>query len=135
MTQGLILSRGRGNSPDQMLIMRACSQTSVISFAVDVCSRHALHRSRSAAPVSQGSWVQDLYGPDFFSGLISTTSSIVFIAARIFYICFFTAVHINDFHMSIIMSVIALFSSFFMTLTNQGLVGYNRFTMKCKETH
>ena len=71
----------------------------------------------------------------FFSGLISTTSSIVFIAARIFYIRFFTAVHINDFHMSIIMSVIALFSSFFMTLTNQGLVGYNRFTMKCKETH
>ena len=93
VTQGLILSRGRGNSPDQMLIMRACSQTSVISFAVDVCSRHALHRSRSAAPVSQRSWVQDPYGPDFFSGLISTTSSIVFIAARIFYICFFTAVH------------------------------------------
>ena len=145
VTQGLILSRGRGNSPDQMLIMRACSQTSVISFAVDVCSRHALHRSRSAAPVSQRSWVQDPYGPDFnfnffnflifFLILIFSTSSIVFIAARIFYICFFTAVHINDFHMSIIMSVIALFSSFFMTLTNQGLVGYYRFAIKCKETH
>ena len=40
-TQGLILSRGRGNSHDKMLIMRACSQTSVISFAVDVWSRHA----------------------------------------------------------------------------------------------
>ena len=37
MTQGLILSRGRGNSRDKMLIMRACSQTS----AVDVWSRHA----------------------------------------------------------------------------------------------
>ena len=33
-----------------------------------------------------------------FSGLISTTSSVVFIAARIAYICFFTAVHIYDFH-------------------------------------
>ena len=41
MTQGLILSRGRGNSRDKMLIMRACLQTSVISFAVDVWSRHA----------------------------------------------------------------------------------------------
>ena len=41
VTQGLILSRGRGNSRDKMLIMRACSLTSVISFAVDVWSRHA----------------------------------------------------------------------------------------------
>ena len=41
MTQGLILSHGRGNSRDKMLIMRACLQTSVISFAVDVWSRHA----------------------------------------------------------------------------------------------
>ena len=41
VTQGLILSRGRGNSRDKMLIMRACSQTSVISFAVDGWSRHA----------------------------------------------------------------------------------------------
>ena len=32
---------------------------------------------------SQGSWVQILYGPEFFSGLISTTSSVVFITARI----------------------------------------------------
>ena len=37
MTQGLILSRGRGNLRDKMPIMRACSQTS----AVDVWSRHA----------------------------------------------------------------------------------------------
>ena len=118
-----------------MLIMRAYSQTSVISFAVNVCSRYVLHRSRSAAPVSQRSGFKIRTGLIFFSGLISTTSSIVFIAARIFYVRFFTAVHIHDFHISIIMSVIALFSSFFMTLTNQGLVGYHRFTMKCKETH
>ena len=39
-------------------------------------------------------------GPEFFSGLISTTSSVVFIAARISYIRFFTAVHMYDFHMS-----------------------------------
>ena len=57
------------------------------------------------------------YGPEFFSGLISTSSSVVFIAARISYIRFFTAVHIYDFHIPIIMSVIALFSSSFMTLT------------------
>ena len=37
VTQGLILSRGRGNSRDKIPIMRACSQTS----AVDVWSRHA----------------------------------------------------------------------------------------------
>ena len=33
---------------------------------------------QSAAPVSHGSWVQIPYGPEFFSGLISTTSSVVF---------------------------------------------------------
>ena len=42
------------------------------------------------------------FGPEFFSGLISTTSSVVFIAARISYIRFFTAVHIYDFHISTI---------------------------------
>ena len=42
VTQGLMLSRGRGNSRDKMLIMRACLQTSVISFAVDVWSRHVI---------------------------------------------------------------------------------------------
>ena len=36
-----------------------------------------------AAPVSQRSWVQISYGPEFFSGLISTTSSVVLITARI----------------------------------------------------
>ena len=34
-------------------------------------------------PVLQRSWVQTLYGPDFFSSLISTTSLVVFITARI----------------------------------------------------
>ena len=33
-------------------------------------------------------------GPEFFSGLISNTSSVVFMAARISYMRFFTAVHI-----------------------------------------
>ena len=36
-----------------------------------------------AAPVSQRSWVQISYGPEFFSGLISTTSSVVLTTARI----------------------------------------------------
>ena len=37
------------------------------------------------------------YEPEFFSGLISTTSSVVFIAARISYIRFFDAMHIDVF--------------------------------------
>ena len=41
---------------------------------------------QSGAPVSQRSWVQIPYRPEFFSGLISTTRSVVFIAARIVYI-------------------------------------------------
>ena len=41
-------------------------------------------------------------GPEFFSGLISNTSSVVFMAARISYMRFFTAVHIYDFHISTI---------------------------------
>ena len=51
-----------------------------------------------------------LFGPNlwtqsvnfFFSGVISTTSSVMFIAARISYVRFFTAVHIYDFHISTI---------------------------------
>ena len=38
----------------------------------------------------------------FFSGLISTTSSVVFIAGRTFHIHFFTALQIYDFHISTI---------------------------------
>ena len=34
-------------------------------------------------PVLQSLWVQTPYGPEFFSSLISTTSSVVFITARI----------------------------------------------------
>ena len=52
--------------------------------------------------VLQRSWVQIPYRPEFFSDLISTTSSVVFVAARISYIRFFTAVHIYDFHISTI---------------------------------
>ena len=40
------------------------------------------------------------YEPEFFSGLISTTTSVVFIAARIPYIRFFTAMHVYDFYIS-----------------------------------
>ena len=40
--------------------------------------------------VPQRSWVQIPCGPEFFL--------LVFIAARIAYICFLTAVHIYDFH-------------------------------------
>ena len=58
----------------------------------------------SATLVSQRSWVQILYRLEFFSGLISTTSSVVFIAARISYIHLFTAVHIYDFHISAIIT-------------------------------
>ena len=42
--------------------------------------------------------VQIPYGPEFFSGSISTTSSVVFLAARVSYIRFFTVVLIYDFH-------------------------------------
>ena len=56
----------------------------------------------SAAPISQKSWVQIRYGPDFFSGLISNTSSVVFITARIDSIFVSSiAVHIYDFHVFI----------------------------------
>ena len=49
--------------------------------------------------VSQRSWVQIQYGPEFFAGLIFTTSSVVFITARIVSILVSsTAVHIYDFH-------------------------------------
>ena len=58
----------------------------------------------SHSNISQRSWFQIPYGPEFFSVLISTTSSVVFIAARIFYIRFFTAVHIYDFHIFTIIS-------------------------------
>ena len=49
--------------------------------------------------VSQRSWVQIQYGPEFFAGLIFTTSSVAFITARIVSILVSsTAVHIYDFH-------------------------------------
>ena len=57
-----------------------------------------------SAPISQRSWVQIPYGPEFFSGLISTTSPEVFIAARISYIRFFTIMHRYDFYTSTIIN-------------------------------
>ena len=55
---------------------------------------------QSAAPVSQRSWVQIPCGPEFFQVLFSTTSSVVFLAARISQIRLFTAVQIYKFHIS-----------------------------------
>ena len=56
---------------------------------VKKCSR------QSTAPVSQRSWVQILYRPEFFFQVLF---QVVFIA----YILFFMAVHIYDFHISTI---------------------------------
>ena len=50
--------------------------------------------------------------PEFLAGLISTTSSVVFIAARISYIRFFTAVHVLDFHISTVISLVTNFNFF-----------------------
>ena len=54
---------------------------------------------QSTAPVSQRSWVQIPYRPEFN---LQVLFQVVFIAARISYILFFTAVHIYDFHISTI---------------------------------
>ena len=68
-----------------------------------MCTTVKKHSWQSTAPVLQRSRVQIPYGPEFsFSGLISTTSSVVFIAARISFILFFTAVYIYDFLISTI---------------------------------
>ena len=61
--------------------------------AVKKCSR------QSTAPVSQRSWVQIPYRPEFFFQVLF---QVVFIATRISYILFFMAVHIYDFHISTI---------------------------------
>ena len=50
-------------------------------------------------PVSQRSWVQIPYRPEFFSGLIFTTAQVVFIIAKISFIfTSLSAVQIYDFH-------------------------------------
>ena len=51
---------------------------------------------------NEGGWEGSFYSSFRASVQISTTSSVVFIAARISYIRFFTAVHISDFHISTI---------------------------------
>ena len=53
----------------------------------DLCNAEALHRYR------RGHAFKSRTSLKFFSGLTSTTCSVVFIAARIAYICFFTEVH------------------------------------------
>ena len=50
------------------------------------------------------------YGPEFFfPSLISTTRSVVFIAARIAYIRFLTAMHIYDFHIFTVIKRIVIY--------------------------
>ena len=62
---------------------------------IDFGKRVRGHCSYLTNKVELWSLVQIPYGPEFFPGLISIiTSSVVFIAARISYIRFFTAVHI-----------------------------------------
>ena len=53
----------------------------------DLCHTEALHRYR------RGHAFKSRTDLNFNSGPTSTTSSVVFIAARIAYICFFTEVH------------------------------------------
>ena len=51
--------------------------------------------------MSQRSWVQIPYSPEFFSGLIFTTAEVVFITAKIaFILTSLSAVQIYDFHIS-----------------------------------
>ena len=69
------------------------------------------------------SWVQILYEPVFFSGLITTTSSAVFKTARINSIFVSsTAVHTYDFHMftAIIHHFEGLFGSNIKTSSDLG---------------
>ena len=71
---------------------------------------------QSTAPVSQRSWVQILYKPEFFSGLIFTTAQVIFITVKIAFIFMsLTAVRIYDFYLftvtqkGVIIHVITLF--------------------------
>ena len=67
---------------------------------------------QNAAPVSQRPWIQIPYGPEkIFSALISTSSSVVFLAARISYIRFFTAVQIYESYISKIITLKTCFET------------------------
>ena len=67
---------------------------------------------QKAAPVSQRPWIQIPYGPEkIFSALISTSSSVVFLAARISYIRFFTAVQIYESYISKIITLKTCFET------------------------
>ena len=47
---------------------------------------------QSTAPVSQRSWVQILYRPELFLGLIFSTAQVVFITAKITFIFMFLVI-------------------------------------------
>ena len=65
---------------------------------------------------------------NFFQVLFSTSSSVVFIATRISYIRFFTAVHIYDLHISTILTFPNMFSDIRKEI-NLGADKYLLFTM------
>ena len=68
---------------------------------------HRYHYHHLFVSESQRSWVQISCGPEHFSGLIFTTSSVVFITARIDSISIYsTAVHIYDFHILAVVVII-----------------------------
>ena len=79
-----------------------------------------------------GIWTHDLcdtgvqipYGPEFFSGPISTTSSVVFIAARIAYIS-----HVNEFKAAVIWKGRGK-SLFFSEISFQGISIQSRIVNK-----
>ena len=62
----------------------------------------ALHRYH------RGHGFKSCTGLKIFSGLISTTSLVVFLAARISHICFFTAVQMYEFHISKIIKLVSV---------------------------
>ena len=67
--------------------------------AIELLVKIRPEKNSGQVSVSQRSWVQISYGPEFFPALIFTTSSVVFITAKIASILVSsTAVHIYDFH-------------------------------------
>ena len=71
--------------------------------------------------------------PEFFSGLITTTSSLVFLAARTSYIRLFTAVQIYEFHISKIIIVSDIsdhFSQFCILKSVKDKVKVNKFKVR-----
>ena len=65
--------------------IQACTGFEPMTSAIPV-QRSTNWANKRAAPVSQRSWVQIPYRPEFFSGLIFTTAQVVHITARIIFI-------------------------------------------------